>query len=701
MPRPPKPQYVTSLPADAIEHYATRAYDYVRDMFFDGDNLITSQQKDGLDAISIYPKVLISSGKGTGKTALFSWVPSWFLDTRPAKCRVPITAPTERGIQKTLWPEIHMWTKKSKVADHFIWQAESYRHRSDPINKFASYQASKEAENIRGQHAEHLLYEVDECFGVLNREVWSEIEFSMTDISGDNKLLAGGNYTIVEGWAHEQFTRNKHLWQPPEGILLNWNAEDSPIANKKHIFDMKARWGRDSDIYRSLVRGLPPLGNPMSFIRLSDLNEAIGREVTLEGAIELGVDPSRFGDDLTCIASRYGYTMFPLLHCGKTSEIDIYNMVINTVQQLRGKFGYNGRIKVKILVTGGLGSGCYDLLKKDTENNIEAIAIYETSTDDPLYADVMTVMWAEFRDMLPRLCLPDDVDLTGELSTRQFDIVLRTNKTRLEPKKEFKRRLGHSPDRSDAVVTCFSTKGARKKKLDFYPSAYIFPVRQNIHWEELQRGTIPLVSIWTDDTLQTAVLISLWNSQMGVLSVVAERIYDTPAPEIVLPSLDGIIKHLSNGFTSRSKFEFFGNKVFFSESGGDMRLAYSRMGQNVRKNMNYNEMGALLFVSALMSKGKLVIDKELGSLPYQLNEWSAEDDEDDPRFCLCRSLLLIGVCLQETGMAKPQQKTSLPYTEKRMKSHEEIGRLAEIDKLGEINGAGYGKPAEKDSWYFI
>jgi hypothetical protein len=693
------------LPADALEYYAERPHAYTVDMIIpEGEQQPSWQQKEALDGIAKYPKLGISSGKGTGKTTTFAWITSWFLDTRPAPARVIVYGPTEKGIARTLWPEIELWMKKSKVGNHFIWTATKYMHKTDLVNKFATFQASKEEENARGTHAAHLLIIVDEAFGVLNPKIWQEIEGSMTS-GEDNKLLWGGNYTVVEGYAHEAFTRNRKFWQPPDGLLLNWNAEESPIANKKHIHQLRVRWGRNHDVYRSLVLGLPPLGSPMAFIRLSDLNEAVTREVVMQGMIEIGVDPARYGDDLTCISIRYGYHFFPLLHCDKSDEVDVYMMVINKVQEMRGQLGYQARIKIKILVTGGLGSGTYDMLKRDKENNIEAVPIYESIIDDPQYHDRMSLMWGEFRDMLPMCHIPDDADLLGELSSREFTVLEKSGKTKIEAKAAFKARTkGPSPDRSDAFVTCASGRAAKKRKWEFYPASCTYAIAGNIKWPELQRNQTPIIPLWVDpSTLATACLLGIWDSQKGILSIIGERVFDGPAPEMILPAVDARIRHLSGGFCGQAAFQWFGNKVFFAANSGDMQLAYSRVGQNVRKNERYNELGGILLIANLISKGKILIDSGLEDLQYQMSEWPVDANDDDPRYILCRALCLIASSLEMTGLLKPQMGSSRPYTDARAKAHQELSQLAMQDRLKELGGrGGYGAgDPHKDDWYHI
>ena len=58
------------------------------------------------------------------------------------------------------------------------------------------------------------------------------------------------------------------------------------------------------------------------------------------------------------------------------------------------------------------------------------------------------------------LTLPRDENLAGELSTRRFTLNS-ADRIILEPKSQYKKRLGRSPDRADALALAFAPLRSR------------------------------------------------------------------------------------------------------------------------------------------------------------------------------------------------------------------------------------------------
>jgi hypothetical protein len=90
-----------------------------------------------------------------------------------------------------------------------------------------------------------------------------------------------------------------------------WNsaAIDSrtvKITNKEQIQRWIDDYGEDSDFVRVRVRGVFPRVDAESFIPFELANNAVEREFMQAGAIVLGVDPGRFGDDPSVIYPRCG-----------------------------------------------------------------------------------------------------------------------------------------------------------------------------------------------------------------------------------------------------------------------------------------------------------------------------------------------------------------------------------------------------------
>jgi hypothetical protein len=77
-----------------------------------------------------------------------------------------------------------------------------------------------------------------------------------------------------------------------------------------------------------------------------------------------------------------------------------------------------------------------------------------------VYVNLRAELWWALRDALdPKnpepLALPPDDDLLGDLAAPTYKITGK-GQTQIEDKEETKKRLGHSPDRADAVMLTFA-----------------------------------------------------------------------------------------------------------------------------------------------------------------------------------------------------------------------------------------------------
>jgi len=711
-PQKKNPFYV--LPADAIEYYHDKADEFTQDIILYNVRdkySITRQQRQGLKAISIYDQVGIRSGHGPGKTAFEAFCAIWFLATREGpSCRVPCTAPTGLQLSTILWPEISKWLSMSLVKEELQWMATKLFHKAEPEGRFATWRTSDRSDNMSGFHGEHMLWLIDEAFGIVDPMVFEVIEGSLTQ-GKDNKILFAGNPTVINGWAPDAFGKNKADWSAPFGRLFTWSSEDSEIVDQERVAREAVKWGRNSDFFRVRRLGLPPLGNPDAFLQLVDIEKCVNREDVEDGEIELGIDPARFGDDLTSITARKGYYIFDPVTMSRKDDVEIYESTLNLVRMLREKYDYKERIKVKILVTGNWGAGVYDMLKHNGTDNIEAVALIESKGNgNELYLNAISVMWGEFRADIDKWHLPNDPDLIGELSTRKYKI--RGGKTEVEPKAEFKKTIKVSPDRSDSLMACITKRAIIKKVFDFWPSEYMAPI--TVHWDKLTKNTVALVSLWMEKNMKTSAIICLWQAHRGTMFVLAEHVFDNPQPETVIPLLTKIVKFMSNDKVKELvKFQWFGNSIFFDKNTGDLQNMYRRYrptpkhpagGIYVRENERYNEPGAIAFVSKLITESdgkpiedkKLLIDEELGGIQFEMQEWGVEAGKEG--YGLARSLCGVVSALHETGQIKPAKVPIKTYTEKSLKAQERMRKMLDDDRLDEINRPGHAETYGKDSW---
>lgn len=176
--------------------------------------------------------------------------------------------------------------------------------------------------------------------------------------------------------------------------------------------------------------------------------------------LEIGCDVARFGDDRTTIAARQGSVLLSLKECRKFDSFAIVTAIQETLAEIGG--GYNTPIKLD--VTGGLGTGPYDILISEGYDAI-AVNSSEKAFNEEQYPNRRSELWFDLQDRvrekrfdMSRIPQEQRRRLIKELSTPMY--LIRKGRKTVEDKSEIKKRLGYSPDLADAVNLAFSVDTA-------------------------------------------------------------------------------------------------------------------------------------------------------------------------------------------------------------------------------------------------
>ena len=407
------------------------------------------EQADFLNAL-INPKpIAVKSGHGIGKTAAESWAILWFLSTRPFS-RVPCTAPTAHQLDDVLWPEVAKWLWRSSLKEHFIWTKTRLCMKGYEESWFAVPRSCNRPENLQGFHADELLFVIDEAPGI-PQEIMEVVEGAMTNENA--QLLMVGNPTQLSGTFFNAFHRDRSAYQ-----TFTFSSINSSLVSTEYCDRLALLFGKESDVYRVRVLGQFPKGTSDAFIRLDAVEAAIKREVKAEGAIELGIDPARYGDDKSVICWRRGLQVQPFRSFHGINTTRLTGETAKLVREIR-KTGYTEKIKIKVDDTG-IGGGVTDQLQEQQrELNIFVIPVNFGGTSlKPEYADRGAQMWGDIKEALATIQLPGDEALVAQLSTRKYKLQP-DGKIKLERKEDMKKRGISSPDQADALVLCFAHGG--------------------------------------------------------------------------------------------------------------------------------------------------------------------------------------------------------------------------------------------------
>lgn len=239
----------------------------------------------------------------------------------------------------------------------------------------------------------------------------------------------------------ERFVRNPR----PDSIIvwLEPGPKDNPWWTPELQREMEEDYKRDPDQAEHIWGGQPRKQGMNAVMSRTAIRGAMDRDIVAEGAVEIGVDVARFGDDLTVMYKRHGVKVIDKREfAGQDTQ--------RTAMVAWDLAGHDETIKIKVDDTG-VGGGVTDRLG-ELGAYVVPVNFGGAPHDKDMYTSIADEMWFEFP--VNEADIPDDPVLMQELAGRQYDYDTK-GRRRIEPKKEFKKRIGHSPDRADALLLTF------------------------------------------------------------------------------------------------------------------------------------------------------------------------------------------------------------------------------------------------------
>ena len=428
-----------------------------------------SLQGEILQSVRENPRTAVRSCHGIGKTFTAAMCILWFLYTHP-KAIVLSTAPTWRQEEKLIWKEI-----RSAYREAIIPLGGNLLPKTPELHLihdewYAAGLSTNEPDRFQGFHEEHILVVVDEAAGV-NLEIFEAIEGILT--SSGARLLLIGNPTAIGTPFYEAFmkpgykTFHVSAYDTPNFTFCGITAED--IANDtwqdkakeipyprlitpQWVSDRYKAWGEGSAPYQVRVLGNFPQQGDDTLIPLLWIELSMERwEETEAGRpIQIGVDVAAYGSDKTVIAIRKGT---------KLTELQVYSQkdTRETAGLVEKAAREHESLQIKVDEIG-IGRGVVDSLEEDGYDNV-GVNVAEKSSDSERYHNLRAELWCNLRELLnpekEPIALPPDDELLSELASVKYKVDSH-GAIQIESKDEMRKRLGHSPDRADAVVLAFA-----------------------------------------------------------------------------------------------------------------------------------------------------------------------------------------------------------------------------------------------------
>jgi hypothetical protein len=226
------------------------------------------------------------------------------------------------------------------------------------------------------------------------------------------------------------------------------DAQRSRLASTEQIRRWIADYGDDSDFVRVRVKGEFPRAATNQFIDSELVTAAQTRSPAGYGALVMGVDVARFGDDQTVFLVRRGDS---IEHVERHRGLDTMQIAARVAEVI------TSRRPAAVFIDGvGVGGGVVDRLRQ-LGFVISDVNAGGRAADDRLYANRRAEMWGRTRDWLRSGgCLPpDDTALADDLIGPEYGFDA-GNRILLERKEDMRRRGLASPDAGDALALTFA-----------------------------------------------------------------------------------------------------------------------------------------------------------------------------------------------------------------------------------------------------
>ncbi len=445
-----------------------------------------SRQRELARSVASYHTTIAETGNSIGKGYFLAGVVLWWLFTRP-NALVVTTAPTQTLLGTVLFKEIRRAEQQAGRVDKHGRSHGIKLGVNITMSERASPQtvtiapgwgalgiATRGVERLSGQHAAHLLVAVDEGTGVED-EIWDALESQNPAkmVVCYNPIRADGRAIALAQQA-EREAKDASIPDSKRVNLINIPSTDSPdihlersergLADAGFIDRVKRRFGEESLWYRTHILAIRPTVSHDTLIPADWLDRCCGRarsDSHAWGVRRMGVDLGEgVGRDKTVIVIRddLGVREIKASHGISIAE---------TAAQM-ALLAAKWHVSYDKITYDALGIG-RDLPPHLARHRItEAVAYKGSFSGGPSFQNLRTAAAWRVRNFLDPtrpghtpFAIPNDEHwphLREELLALKYD--LNGTKTRLEPKEDLTKRLGHSPDYADAFIQTFASSNS-------------------------------------------------------------------------------------------------------------------------------------------------------------------------------------------------------------------------------------------------
>ena len=422
-----------------------------------------------------------ASGHGIGKSALVSWLVDWAMDTHD-DTRGIVTANTDTQLRTKTWPEVQKWSRL-RITSHWTEVTATAIYSKTPGHasnwRIDAIPWSKEKpEAFAGLHnkGKRILVIFDEA-STIDDSIWEVSEGAMTDEGTQIIWCVFGNPTRNTGRFRECWRKFCKLWK-------TWqiDSREAMASNKKLIAEWIETYGIDSDFIKIRVRGMFPNTSAKQFIATEDVDAGYGKHLREEqynyAPVILTCDPAAEGDDTLEIGKRQGLAYTILRTIPKNdNDIHIANILANLEDEHQAD---------AVFIDGGFGTGIVSAGR--TMGRTWTIVWFAEKSSDIGCLNKRAEIYKLTRDWLKAGgAIPQNYELYEELTALET-VARMDSKIQLESKKDFKKRLGRSPGKADALALSFAFPVQKKSHIRSQADSNgMFFANNNAKFNPLQR----------------------------------------------------------------------------------------------------------------------------------------------------------------------------------------------------------------------
>lgn len=475
---------------------------------------LTPDQDEMLQSVLNNRRTLVKASHAVGKTFTAAVATSWWYDCW-SKHIGYVTAPTWDQSFGLTFKQLKTLRRAKNLPGVMLERIIRDADKNREGDHYVKALNAEKGEGFQGEHSAPILIVIEEGVGV-PKYIWDAIGGLMT--FPDNRIFAIGNptdETTEFGLASESISYHtmsisalnhpniqaelKCEFVPfPDAVRLLWLYEmlEKECERVDKIIDdafefialpeiKKALEGRPAGdekwiymptaYFQGRVLGEFPTQADQQVIPKAWLKNQEVLEADEADIPELGCDVARFGDDRTTNFIRRGPVVLHAREIRKMDNMEVASALkddaLLAVKLWKGKLLEDEALKlaktlkIKIDVTGGLGTGPHDILKADGYA-VVAVNSSEKAKNEEQYKNKRSELWFDTRDRakekrldLSRLRKDIRERLERELSAPKYKA---PGQKIVEDKAQMKVRLGYSPDLADGMNLAFYVDTPRK-----------------------------------------------------------------------------------------------------------------------------------------------------------------------------------------------------------------------------------------------